>query len=92
MPTTLAGPRLTRHAARGDHYGPLPIAEGTVIRLTGHHLPSGGKEIRADLVVQSRRCRGWSRPLDRHPHQLRHARSLTADLRRTWEKPAPPER
>lgn len=35
-------PRLTRRAAWGDHEGPLPIIEGTVIRLTVARLPSGG--------------------------------------------------
>lgn len=35
-------PRLTRRAAWIDHDGALPIIEGTVIRLTVQHLPSGG--------------------------------------------------
>lgn len=35
-------PRLTRRAAWGDHEGPLPVIEGTVIRLTVAKLPSGG--------------------------------------------------
>lgn len=35
-------PRLTRRAAWLDHEGPLPIIEGTVIRLTVEKLPSGG--------------------------------------------------
>jgi hypothetical protein len=35
-------PRLTSRAAWADHEGPLPIIEGTVIRLTVQHLPSGG--------------------------------------------------
>jgi hypothetical protein len=35
-------PRLTRRAAWTDHEGPLPVIEGTVIRLTVDHLPSGG--------------------------------------------------
>lgn len=35
-------PRLTRRAAWLDHEGPLPIIEGTVIRLTLEKLPSGG--------------------------------------------------
>jgi hypothetical protein len=35
-------PRLTRRAAWTEHQGPLPIIEGTVIRLTVDHLPSGG--------------------------------------------------
>ncbi|GAA3283765.1 hypothetical protein GCM10010493_75220 [Streptomyces lavendulae subsp. grasserius] len=35
-------PRLTRRAAWHDHEGPLPIIEGTVIRLAVAKLPSGG--------------------------------------------------
>lgn len=35
-------PRLTRRAAWTDHEGPLPIIEGTVIRLQVDRLPSGG--------------------------------------------------
>ncbi len=35
-------PRLTRRTAWGNHEGPLPIIEGTVIRLTVAKLPSGG--------------------------------------------------
>ena len=35
-------PRLTRRAAWTDHQGPLPVVEGTVIRLTVDRLPSGG--------------------------------------------------
>lgn len=35
-------PRLTSRAAWADHDGPLPIIEGTVIRLRVEHLPSGG--------------------------------------------------
>ncbi|GAA2195984.1 hypothetical protein GCM10009787_28330 [Streptomyces bangladeshensis] len=34
-------PRLTRRAAWLDHDGPLPIIEGTVIRLVVEKLPSG---------------------------------------------------
>lgn len=35
-------PRLTRRAAWTDHEGPLPVIEGTVIRLQVDHLSSGG--------------------------------------------------
>ncbi|MFG2483538.1 transposase [Streptomyces virginiae] len=35
-------PRLTRRAAWGNHEGPLPIIEGTVIRLAVAKLPSAG--------------------------------------------------
>ncbi|MGW5351472.1 hypothetical protein ACWERV_13305 [Streptomyces sp. NPDC004031] len=42
----LAGRRvvrvLTRRAACLDHRGPLPLVEGTVIRLVVEKLPSGG--------------------------------------------------
>lgn len=34
--------RLTKRAAWLDHDGPLPIIEGTVIRLHVQHIPSGG--------------------------------------------------
>jgi hypothetical protein len=36
-------PRLTRRAAWTEHAGPLPILEGTVIRLQVEHLPSHGE-------------------------------------------------
>ncbi|WP_369525735.1 hypothetical protein [Streptomyces chartreusis] len=35
-------PRLTRRAAWIEYDGPLPIIEGTVIRLAVEKLPSGG--------------------------------------------------
>ncbi|GAA2326228.1 hypothetical protein GCM10010246_04640 [Streptomyces cuspidosporus] len=35
-------PRLTRRAAWIDHDGPLPIIEGTVLRLVVEKMPSGG--------------------------------------------------
>ncbi|MFK4188926.1 NF041680 family putative transposase [Streptomyces sparsogenes] len=35
-------PRLTRRAAWSDYERPLPLIEGTVIRLVVEHLPSGG--------------------------------------------------
>lgn len=35
-------PRLTRRAAWLDHDGPLPITEGTVVRLVVEKLPSRG--------------------------------------------------
>ncbi|MFG2463824.1 NF041680 family putative transposase [Streptomyces sp. NPDC048523] len=34
-------PRLTKRAAWLDHEGPLPLIEGTVIRLRVEHLPTG---------------------------------------------------
>jgi hypothetical protein len=36
-------PRLTRRAAWTGDAGPLPVIEGTVIRLQVDHLPSGGQ-------------------------------------------------
>jgi DDE superfamily endonuclease len=36
-------PRLTHRSAWADHDGPLPVIEGTVIRLRVDHLPSGGE-------------------------------------------------
>jgi hypothetical protein len=36
-------PKLTSRAAWADHQGPLPIIEGTVIRLTVERLPHGGE-------------------------------------------------
>jgi hypothetical protein len=127
-------PRLTRRAAWTDHDGPLPIIEGTVIRLQVDHLPSGGdpKPVwlwwsktdataadvdrcwhmflrRFDIEHTFRLFKqtlGWTVPKLRDPQaadrwtwlliivhtQLRLARPLATDLRRPWEKPAPPER
>ncbi|WP_240436524.1 NF041680 family putative transposase [Streptomyces sporangiiformans] len=127
-------PRLTRRAAWIDHDGPLPIIEGTVIRLTVDKLPSGGvnkpvwlwwsgtgaTEADMDRCWQSflrrfdiehtfrlfKQTLGWTKPRLRSPGeadrwtwlviaahaQLRLARSLAADLRRPWEKPAPPNK
>jgi hypothetical protein len=127
-------PRLTRRAAWTDHEGPLPIIEGTVIRLQVDRLPSGGNPkpvwlwwSKVDAIAADvNRCwhmflrrfdiehtfrlfkqtLGWTVPQLRNPEaadrwtwlmitahtQLRLARPLTADLRRPWEKPTPPER
>jgi hypothetical protein len=127
-------PRLTRRAAWTDHQGPLPVVEGTVIRLTVDRLPSGGdpKPVwlwwsktdataadvdrcwhmflrRFDIEHTFRLFKqtlGWTTPKLRDPEaadrwtwliitahtQLRLTRPLTTDLRRPWEKPAPPER
>ncbi|MFI6056427.1 NF041680 family putative transposase [Streptomyces violascens] len=35
-------PRLTKRAAWLDHDGPLPVIEGTIVRLAVEKLPSGG--------------------------------------------------
>ncbi|QUW95414.1 hypothetical protein KE639_06683 [Streptomyces sp. V17-9] len=127
-------PRLTRRAAWSDHDGPLPIIEGTVLRLVVEKMPSGGvnkpvwlwwsgtgaTEADVDRCWQSflrrfdlehtfrlfKQTLGWTKPrlsnseaADRWMWlvvasyaQLRLARPLTTDLRRPWEKPAPPNR
>lgn len=51
-------PRLTQRAAWLDRDGPLPVIEGTVIRLTVEHLPSGGVNKPVALVVAHRRRPG----------------------------------
>ncbi len=127
-------PRLTRRAAWLNHEGPLPVIEGTVIRLVVETLPSGGvnKPVwlwwsgtgatpgDADRCWQSflrrfdvehtfrlfKQTLGWTKPRLRSPEaadrwtsltiaayaQLRLARPLATDLRRPWEKPAPPNK
>ncbi|WSS24097.1 transposase [Streptomyces sp. NBC_01190] len=127
-------PRLTRRAAWLDHDGPLPIIEGTVIRLAVEHLPSGGvnkpvwlwwsstgaTEADVDRCWQAflrrfdieptfrmlKQTLGWTRPRLRDSAaadrwtwliiaahtQFRLARPLATDLRRPWEKAAPPHK
>ncbi|MER6312052.1 transposase, partial [Streptomyces sp. NPDC001657] len=127
-------PRLTRRAAWIDHDGPLPIIEGTVIRLAVERLPSSGVNkpvwlwwsgtdataADADRCWQSflrrfdlehtfrmlKQTLGWARPRLRSSAaadrwtwlviaahtQLLLARPLSGDLRRPWEKPAPPNK
>ena len=127
-------PRLTHRAAWLDHHGPLPVIEGTLIRLQVDHLPgerdpkpvwlwwSGNRALptdvdrcwqaylrRFDLEHTFRLFKqvlGWTAPKLRDPAaadrwtwliitchtQLRLARPLAADLRRPWERPAPPGR
>jgi hypothetical protein len=127
-------PRLTHRAAWLDHDGPLPVIEGTLIRLTVDHLPGDrdpkpvwlwfsrtaaapdeGDKLwqaflrRFDLEHTFRLFKqvlGWTVPKIRDPRaadqwtwiiitahaQLRLARPLAADLRRPWERPAPPGR
>jgi hypothetical protein len=127
-------PRLTRRAAWLDHDGPLPVIEGTLIRLTVDHLPgdrdpkplwlwfsrTGAAPDEVDRLWQAflrrfdlehtfrlfKQILGWTVPKIRDPHaadqwtwiiitayaQLRLARPLAADLRRPWERPAPPGR
>ena len=126
-------PRLTHRAAWLDHDGPLPVIEGTLIRLTvdtcpvivipsrcgcgpRHRSHSAGWTGcgRHSCAVStwstpsgcSSRSSGWTIPKIRDPPaadrwtwliiachaQLRLARPLAADLRRPWERPAPPRR
>ncbi len=127
-------PRLAHRAAWLDHHGPLPVIEGTLIRLQAGHLP-GDRDPRPmwlwwsqasalpddvdrrwqaflrrfDLEHTFRlfgQVLGWTIPKIRDPEaadrwtwliivchaQLRLARPLAADLRRPWERPAPPGR
>jgi hypothetical protein len=127
-------PRLTHRAAWLDHDGPLPVIEGTLIRLQVDHLPgdrapkpmwlwwSQASALPGDVarLWQAflrrfdlehtfrlfKQVLGWTAPKIRDPAaadrwtwliitchaQLRLARPLAADLRRPWERPAPPGR
>ena len=127
-------PRLTHRAAWLDHDGPLPVIEGTLIRLQVEYLPgdrdprpvwlwwsrTGATAADVDRCWQSflrrfdlehtfrlfKQVLGWTAPKIRDPAaadrwtwliiaahtQLRLARPLAADLRRPWERPAPPGR
>jgi hypothetical protein len=127
-------PRLTHRAAWLDHRGPLPVIEGTLIRLQVDYLPgdrdpkpvwlwwsrTGAAPADVDRCWQSflrrfdlehtfrlfKQILGWTAPKIRDPAaadrwtwliiachaQLRLARPLAADLRRPWERPAPPGR
>jgi hypothetical protein len=127
-------PRLTHRTCWLDHTGPLPIIEGTLIRLQVEHLRGDrhpkpiwlwistveATDLDIDLAWQAylrrfdlehtfrllKQTLGWTRPVLRDPAaadrwtwliisahtQLRLARHLTADLRRPWERPAPPGR
>jgi DDE superfamily endonuclease len=127
-------PRLTRRAAWLDHDGPLPVIEGTLIRLQVDHLPgdrdpkpvwlwwsrAGAAPADVDRCWQAflrrfdlehtfrlfKQVLGWTAAKIRDPAaadrwtwliiacyaQLRLARPLAADLRRPWERPAPPGR
>jgi hypothetical protein len=127
-------PRPTQRAAWLDHDGPLPVIEGTVIRLTVEHLPPGGVDKpvwlwwsrtgataadidrcwqaflrRFDIEHTFRMLEqtlGWTRPrlrdsaaadrwtwlINTAHTQLCLARPPATDLRRPWEKPAPPDK
>jgi hypothetical protein len=127
-------PRLTHRSAWLGHHGPLPVIEGTLIRLQVDHLPgdrdpkpmwlwcsaTGALPGDVDRCWQAflrrfdlehtfrlfKQVLGWTTPKIRDPAaadrwtwliiachaQLRLARPLAADLRRPWERPAPPGR
>jgi DDE superfamily endonuclease len=127
-------PRLTHRAAWLDHDGPLPVIDGTLIRLQVDYLPgdrdpkpvwlwfsrAGADPGEVDRLWQAflrrfdlehtfrpfKQVLGWTVPKIRDPAaadrwtwliiachaQLRLARPLAADLRRPWERPAPPGR
>jgi DDE superfamily endonuclease len=127
-------PRLTHRSAWLDHDGPLPVIEGTLIRLQVDHLPgdrdpkpvwlwssaTGAAPDEVDRLWQAflrrfdlehtfrlfKQVLGWTAPKIRNPPaadrwtwliitvhaQLRLARPLADDLRRPWERPAPPGR
>jgi hypothetical protein len=127
-------PRLTHRAAWLDHDGPLPVIEGTLIRLQVDYLPGdrdpkpvwlwfssvGAVPGEVDRLWQAflrrfdlehtfrlfKQVLGWTVPKIRAPAaadrwtwliiachaQLRLARTLADDLRRPWERPAPPGR
>ena len=127
-------PRLTHRGAWLDHHGPLPVIEGTLIRLTVDHLPgdrdpkpvwlwfsrTGAAPDEVDRCWQAflrrfdlehtfrlfKQVLGWTVPKLRDPGaadrwtwliiaahtQLRLARPLAGDLRRPWERAAPPGR
>jgi hypothetical protein len=127
-------PRLTHRNSWAATDGPLPLIEGTVIRLEVTRLPSGATPkpvwlwwsgadatpTQVDLLWQAflrrfdiehtfrlfKQTLGWTSPKIRTPQaadrwtwmilavytQLRLARRQAADLRRPWERSAPPER
>jgi hypothetical protein len=127
-------PRLTHRTSWLDHDGPLPVIDGTLVRLQVDHLP-GDRDPkpmwlwwsqatalpddvnrlwqsflrRFDLEHTfrlSEQVLGWTAPKLRDPAaadrwtwliiichtQLRLARPLADDLRRPWERSAPPGR
>jgi hypothetical protein len=127
-------PRLTHRGAWLDHHGPLPVIEGTLIRLAVDRLPgdrdpkpvwlwfsaTGAAPGEVDRCWQAflrrfdlehtfrlfKQVLGWTVPKIRDPAaadrwtwliiaahaRLRLARPLAGDLRRPWERPAPPGR
>ena len=74
-------PRLTHRAAWLDHDGPLPVIEGTLIRLRVDYLP-GDRHPKPVWL--------WHSRTSALPDDV--ARPLAADLRLPWERPAPPGR
>lgn len=51
-------PRLTRRAAWIEYDGPLPLIEGTVIRLAVEKLPSGGAKPSSTSPMRHRAATG----------------------------------
>jgi len=82
-------PRLTHRSAWLDHAGPLPVIEGTLIRLRVDHLPGDRDPKPVWLPAAADR---WTWLIITCHAQLRLACALATDLRRPWERPAPPGR
>ena len=53
-------PRLSHRAAWLDHHGPLPVIEGTLIRLAVDHLPGDevGKTFKRERTLKAVQERG----------------------------------
>jgi hypothetical protein len=73
-------PRLTHRSAWLDHDGDLPVIDGTLIRLKVDHLP-GDRDPKPVWLWSSATGAAAS------PGPL-----AADDLRRPWERPAPPGR
>lgn len=99
--------RLTSRAAWEHHDGELPVIEGTLLRLQVDHLPGDRDPSRCGCGGQAparcpltwtgagrRSCAGSTSTwlVIACYTKLRLARPLAIDLRRPWEKPAPPGR
>ena len=85
-------PRLTHRSAWVCQDGPLPVIEGTVIRLEVARLPSGAIPKPCPKIRDPEAADRWTWLILAAYTQLRLARPLAADLRRPWEQPAPPHR
>src|SRR6266545_3860276 len=88
-------PRLTHRSAWLDHHGPLPVIEGTLIRLAVDHLP-GDRDPKPIWLWSSATdpaaADRWTWLTITCHTQLRLARPLAEDLRLPWERPALPGR